>query len=172
MIEQEKSVDRFYSKLRLSKYFKFMSDDEIFSISSKLEFAILLDSIETTKCSNISYKLVPECEIYYHNSVTYHATQLDDENETFMKKIADGEITIDEIIKLKPQEINDKPFKSILEKLSKQDNVSLVIKTNNNFLCSRCKSPCSIQQVQRRSADEPENSIIICPSCGYLKMIQ
>jgi len=172
MIEQEKSVQQFYSKLRHSKYFGLLTDDEIFSISSNLEFAILLDSIETTKCSNISYKLVPECETYYHNSITYYTTQLDDDNEIFMKKIANGEITIKEIIKLKPQEINDTPFRSILEKLSKQDNVSLVIKTNNNFLCHRCKNPCSIQQVQRRSADEPENSIIICPACGYVKMIQ
>ena len=91
-------------------------------------------------------------------------------NTNFYDKVMSGEIDIDKIAFLTPQEINQDHWKKYIDKQSAADEFlysrSAGTKTQE-YKCGRCKEhDCTYYQLQVRCSDEPMTTFINCINCG------
>ncbi len=164
------AVMLFYNKLAGSIHFSGMDPAVVMNIAARIEYSILLRSVRETGTSLESFMTVADFTINYETLVTYIATNLDDkDNCPFLPRLASGELQPEQIIELEPKDIDDVPLRQYIDKLKKQDMVSIEIRTSEYYKCRKCKSKCVIQEVQKRSLDEASNTIISCPTCGHIE---
>jgi DNA-directed RNA polymerase subunit M/transcription elongation factor TFIIS len=170
MNDRVNAITLFYNKLLQSKHFCNLPELAR-DIATQLEYSILLKAVRETNTSTESYHTVEEFQVYYHSSVRYIATHLVDKPDNlFLFKLANGNINASSVINLEPQDIDITPLQQHIDKLTKQDGVSLIFRTSSYLKCSRCHSPCASQEFQKRSLDEAANVMLTCPSCGNVEM--
>tara|TARA_B100001989_G_C24471873_1_gene429657 strand:- start:120 stop:626 length:507 start_codon:yes stop_codon:yes gene_type:complete len=91
-------------------------------------------------------------------------------NEEFLNEVKSGQINLDNIAYLSPQEVNKKHWKKYIDKQSAVDEFlysrTAGIRTEE-YKCGRCKErKCSYYQMQVRCSDEPMTTFINCLNCG------
>ena len=91
-------------------------------------------------------------------------------NIDFYDELINGNINVNKIAFLTPQEINKKHWKKYIDKQSAVDEFlysrTAGIRTTE-FKCGRCKEHnCSYYQMQVRCSDEPMTTFINCLNCG------
>ena len=92
-------------------------------------------------------------------------------NTYLLKEVKKGNINLDKIAYLKPEEL----FPEHWEKYISKKNAIINFKYKENkfvvtddYKCSKCKSTkCTYYTLQTRSCDEPETIIITCLNCNY-----
>ena len=92
-------------------------------------------------------------------------------NTYLLKAIKKGDIVLEKIAYLKPEEL----FPEHWEKYISKKNAIINFKYKENkfvvtddYKCSKCKSTkCTYYTLQTRSCDEPETIIITCLNCNY-----
>ena len=91
-------------------------------------------------------------------------------NTTFLKRIKNSEIDIENIATLSVYDIFPENWKYILELKSKKDKLKYELKPEamtDAFKCRKCGSrSTSYYEVQTRSADEPMTQFITCLDCN------
>jgi DNA-directed RNA polymerase subunit M/transcription elongation factor TFIIS len=93
------------------------------------------------------------------------------QNKDFLNKILNGEIDINNIAFMSPQDIHPEHWKDIINKKRKTEKF---IHTKNQeqitteYKCSRCrKNSCKTYRLQIRSSDEPMTTFVTCTNCGH-----
>lgn len=92
------------------------------------------------------------------------------ENKYLLPTILSGEIDLDNIAYLNPQELYPAKWESLIEKKTAQDKFLFMQKPEINtelYTCGKCKNnKCSYFEAQTRAADEPTTIFITCITCG------
>lgn len=89
-------------------------------------------------------------------------------NLDFLKRIMGGDIDLNKVAYLEPQEIDPNYWEPIIEKLKLREDKSKNIATTDMFTCGKCKEKrCTVAQMQTRSADEPMTVFVTCMECGH-----
>ena len=91
-------------------------------------------------------------------------------NLTFIQKILNGDIKINQISELSIYDICPENWTELLDKKIKRDKLKYEMKPKamtDQFKCRKCSGrSCSYYEVQTRSADEPMTQFITCLDCG------
>ena len=93
------------------------------------------------------------------------------QNTSFLEKIKNGEIDLENVPKMTPQEIFPKHWEKLQEKQKATDEFLYLKKpeaATDEFKCSRCKErKCTYYELQTRSIDEPMTKIVRCLVCDH-----
>jgi len=93
------------------------------------------------------------------------------QNTSFLEKIKNGEIDLENIPKMTPQEIFPKHWEKLQEKQKATDEFLYLKKpeaATDEFKCSRCKErKCTYYELQTRSIDEPMTKFVRCLVCDH-----
>jgi DNA-directed RNA polymerase subunit M/transcription elongation factor TFIIS len=117
-----------------------------------------------------SYVEINDCDFLrqniYNDKVSYF-THLFETTE-LAKKINDESIQINQLLKMKPEELEPELYSHIIRK---RELLELKINTSScstAFKCKKCGSKKSqVSQKQIRSGDEPATTFITCMECNY-----
>jgi DNA-directed RNA polymerase subunit M/transcription elongation factor TFIIS len=83
--------------------------------------------------------------------------------------IKNDNIDINNIVNMKPEELNPTLFESIVKKREMEEYKKNNKVGSNAFTCSKCKlANCLVSQKQTRSSDEPPTTFITCLECGHV----
>lgn len=90
-------------------------------------------------------------------------------NSSLLEKILNQEINTDELVKMKPDQVNPDKYIDILKKKEitefKKENKA----TTDIFKCKKCKKSKSVvTQKQIRAGDEPATTFVECQECGHV----
>lgn len=92
-------------------------------------------------------------------------------NTSFLPKILRGEIDIEKIPSLTPQEIFPEHWEKLQEKQKETDEFLYLKKpeaATDEFKCGRCKErKCTYYELQTRSIDEPMTKFVRCLVCDH-----
>ena len=144
-------------------------------ISKKIENSIYNYAIYQAKIKGIEENIedVYFKRIYVNKIITLY-NNLDKnsyiKNNTFLERINNGEIDLDNISFLSPQEIHKDHWKKYLDRQNANDEF-LYSRTagtrTKEFKCGRCKErECTYYQLQVRCSDEPMTTFVNCLNCG------
>lgn len=93
------------------------------------------------------------------------------QNTSFLEKIKNGEIDLENVPKMTPQEIFPKHWEKLQEKQKATDEFLYLKKpeaATDEFKCSRCKErKCTYYELQTRSIDEPMTKFVRCLVCDH-----
>ena len=89
-------------------------------------------------------------------------------NEILQQKVLNGEINISELPWFEPHKLDEKHWKSHIDKRNKNIETKEKMATVNIFKCSKCKEmKCTTYQLQTASIDEPMTTYVNCKVCGH-----
>lgn len=92
-------------------------------------------------------------------------------NDYLLNAVKKGNIKVDELVYLSPQELFPSKWKDLMEKKQIKDNLKYGVKeqaTTDEYQCGRCKArECTYYELQTRCADEPMTTFITCKPCGH-----
>lgn len=152
-------MDEYIRKKMIKNFLKFINLKK----STKLECALYNFSINYAINNNVIYLLE---QIY--NTKADEILNLLSNNLIFIKLINDDKINYNDIIIMKPDELNPKIFEPIKLKKQLEDQIINKKEGSKMYKCKKCKKRnCEIKLKQMRSGDEPPNTIITCLECGY-----
>lgn len=105
------------------------------------------------------------------SSYVYNNSHGKSEYESFMEKIQNKIILLENIADYQPYELLPTKWNDFIENKNKKDdnicNNKQIAKTDM-FKCSKCKKrECSYYELQVRSADESMTVFITCLNCGH-----
>lgn len=92
-------------------------------------------------------------------------------NDYLLNAVKKGNIKIEELVYLSPQELFPSNWKELIKKKQEKDDLKYGVKeqaTTDEYQCGRCKArECTYYELQTRSADEPMTTFITCKPCGH-----
>ena len=144
-------------------------------LSKKIENSIYNYTINQSKKKGIELDIENKYFLrIYVNKIISLYNNLDKDsyikNNNFYDKVINGEIDIENIANLTPQEINSEHWKKYLDKQNAVDEFlySRTVGTRTDeYKCVRCKGrECTYYQMQVRCSDEPMTTFINCLNCG------
>ncbi len=111
-------------------------------------------------------------EHLYRTRITRITKNLDIDSEVgdshLMTLVLSKSIDIDQISKMKPEELSPSRNEQVLEKLTARRNQKMSVKVSTLYRCRQCKkNETTVRSVQMRSLDESETLVINCVFCGY-----
>jgi DNA-directed RNA polymerase subunit M/transcription elongation factor TFIIS len=87
-------------------------------------------------------------------------------NEFLLQNINNGNINLDTIALLKPEELCLEKWKKIINRLDLINEKQKNMAKTDLFTCKKCKNNrCSVFELQTRSADEPMTTFVTCIVC-------
>ena len=91
-------------------------------------------------------------------------------NETFLNQIKSGELKLESIASMTPQEMNPARWFTLIDQKMKRDASKYsnnLVASTDMYKCRKCKSKrCTYYEMQTRSADEPTTVFVTCLDCG------
>jgi DNA-directed RNA polymerase subunit M/transcription elongation factor TFIIS len=82
--------------------------------------------------------------------------------------IINRNIDIDNISKMKPEELSPSRNEQLLEALSARRNQKMSVKVSTLYKCRQCgKKEATVRSVQMRALDEGDTLVLTCNFCGY-----
>jgi DNA-directed RNA polymerase subunit M/transcription elongation factor TFIIS len=92
-------------------------------------------------------------------------------NKNFLKRVKGGEIDLDKIAFMTPQQLFPEKWKKLLDRKKASDNFlycKQLAPVTDKYICGKCKkNKCTSYEVQIRSSDEPMSTMVECLECGY-----
>jgi DNA-directed RNA polymerase subunit M/transcription elongation factor TFIIS len=132
--------------------------------STKLEFALYKFANNYATNNDTLFLL----EQIYNSKVDEIIHLLSNNNLIFIKLINDDKINYDDIINMKPDELNPKLFENIKQKQKLEEETKNKKEGSKIYKCKKCKKRnCEVSFKQMRSSDEPPTTIIKCLECGH-----
>ena len=87
-------------------------------------------------------------------------------NNYLLSNINNGNIDLDNISIMKPEELFPDKWKKIINRLDLINEKQKNMATTDLFTCKKCKNNrCSVFELQTRSADEPMTTFVTCIVC-------
>lgn len=146
------------------------------SISNKIEQSIYhWTQTELTKRGEVTDSSLDMFKKLYLNKVIQIFYNINPDssinNTSFLTRIKGGEIDIDSIPSMTPQEIFPEHWEKLQEKQKATDEFLYLKKpeaATDEFKCSRCKErKCTYYELQTRSIDEPMTKFVRCLVCDH-----
>ena len=132
--------------------------------STKLEFALYKFANNYANNNDTPFLL----EQIYNSKVDEIINLLSNNNLIFIKLINDNKIEYDDIINMKPDELNPKLFENIKQKHKLEEETKNKKEGSKIYKCKKCKKRnCEVTLKQMRSGDEAPTTIIKCLECGH-----
>lgn len=152
-------MNDYIRKKTVKKFLKFIDLEK----STKLEFALYNFSNNYAIDNDTVFLL----EQIYNTKTDEIINLLSNNNLIFIKLINDNKIKYDDIIIMKPEELNSKLFESIKQKQLLEEETKNKKEGSKIYKCNKCKKKnCEVYFKQIRSSDEPPSTIVKCLECG------
>ena len=139
---------------------------------TNLEIAIFNWSIDFANSKHIirNWENIQFRKIYINKCISIIFNLNPNNNPVLYNKIIKGEITVDKLPYMKPDDLFPENWVDINKKLREMDkakNNNEHITYTDQFKCGKCKQRKTTYYTQQtRSADEPETIFIRCANCG------
>lgn len=160
-----KSIPKELHEATMEKMIKYLDESKSLElIRSIWEFA--QHYVKNKKISNSEFSI-----IVFEDAISNFEKlfEQDVSENTLLDKINSGEVLAQDIIHMKPHELNPEKYHEIMKRNALIQEKKNNIKTTDAFTCFKCKqSKCTISQVQTRSADEPMTVFVTCQNCGFI----
>ncbi len=119
--------------------------------------------------NNITFLLESIYETKVIDIISILNCDLNDNNSYLINNINNNIINIDNIVNMKPEELNPALFENIVKRREMEEYKKNNKVGSNAFTCSKCKMANSlVSQKQTRSSDEPPTTFITCLECGHV----
>lgn len=114
----------------------------------------------------------PHFEQLYRTRITRITKNLDIQSEVgddyLVGLILNKVIDVDNISKMKPEELSPSRNEQLLEQLTARRNQKMSVKVSTLYRCKQCgKKEATVRSVQMRALDESETLVLTCIFCGY-----
>lgn len=153
-------MDDYIRKKTIKFFLKYIKIDK----ATKLEFA-LYNFANHYATDNDTIFLLKEI---YETKADEILNLLSNNNLIFIKLINDDKIDYNNIIIMKPEELNPKIYDNIKQKQKLEEETKNKKEGSKIYKCKKCKKRnCEVTFKQMRPSDEPPNTIIKCLECGY-----
>lgn len=137
--------------------------------STILETSIYNFSINYANDNNAIYLLDSIYETKINDIISLFNYDLNNNNLYLINSINNNNININNIVNMKPEELNPTLFENIVKKREMEEYKKNNKIGTNTFTCSKCKlANCLVSQKQTRSSDEPPTTFITCLECGHV----
>ena len=156
-------MDEKIRKKTVKNFLKFIDLDK----ATKLEFA-LYNFANNYAIDNDTIYLLEQI----YSTKNEEIINLLSNNNLFIKLINENKIKYDNIIIMKPEELNPKLFESIKQKQILEEETKNKKEGSKIYKCKKCKKKnCEVFFKQMRSSDEPPSTIVKCLECGHIIII-
>ena len=153
---------------------KFREITGLKKLSQNIERSIYDFTVESTRTLGVEEEDRVFKRIYMNKAISLYLNinkKSKIENKNLLKRLKSGEIDVDRIAWLKPQELFPEKWEQLL-KQQKADEEYCYEKDfameTDEYKCSRCKQQrCTYYMLQIRSSDEPMTTFITCKNCGH-----
>jgi transcription elongation factor S-II len=137
--------------------------------STLLETSIYNFSNNYASDNNITFLLESIYETKVIDIISILNCDLNNNNSYLINNINNNIINIDNIVNMKPEELNPALFENIVKRREMEEYKKNNKVGSNAFTCSKCKmANCLVSQKQTRSSDEPPTTFITCLECGHV----
>jgi transcription elongation factor S-II len=137
--------------------------------STLLETSIYNFSNNYANDNNILLLIESIYETKINDIISILNSDLNNNNSYLINLIKNDTIDIDNIVNMKPEELNPTLFENIVKKREMEEYKKNNKIGSNAFTCSKCKlANCLVSQKQTRSSDEPPTTFITCLECGHV----
>lgn len=137
--------------------------------STILETSIYNFSNNYASDNNITFLLESIYETKVIDIISILNCDLNNNNSYLINNINNNIINIDNIVNMKPEELNPALFENIVKRREMEEYKKNNKVGSNAFTCSKCKmANCLVSQKQTRSSDEPPTTFITCLECGHV----
>jgi DNA-directed RNA polymerase subunit M/transcription elongation factor TFIIS len=114
--------------------------------------------------NRLNFKLKDNIELDKYLDIIYNITNSD----TLLDKINNKELDIYSIPWLEPHNLDDKLWRSYIDRIERNRETKEKMATINIFKCRKCgEMKCTSYQLQTASIDEPMTTYISCKVCGH-----
>jgi transcription elongation factor S-II len=149
--------------------------DNNIELSKKIEESIYHYTLSQSKIKGINPNIEDKYfkRIYVNKIITLYNNLNEHsyiENKNFKKRLYDGDIDVENIAFLTPQEVHQDHWKKYLDRQTANDEFlysrTVGVRTKE-YKCGRCKERnCTHYQLQVRCSDEPMTTFVNCLNCG------
>ena len=137
--------------------------------STLLETSIFNFANNYASDNNIVFLLESIYETKVIDIISIFNCDLNNNNSYLINNINNNIINIDNVVNMKPEELNPALFENIVKRREMEEYKKNNKIGSNAFTCSKCKmANCLVSQKQTRSSDEPPTTFITCLECGHV----
>ena len=103
----------------------------------------------------------------YHDRCYYVITNILGSDDIFNKVIS-GKLQVRVLLELEPHELRHDLYQSIIEMEKKRSDAKITVKTNDMYICGKCKkSQTRSEKVYSSSFDESIPVLVTCLNCNH-----